>query len=58
MRCTPERSLGPIHRYEEAEMVNSVSSSYWRPAIQNLKDAFESQRTILMGLVAGGDADC
>ena len=32
-------------------MVKSISSSYWRPAILNLRDAFESQRTTLMGLI-------
>ena len=51
MRCTLGRSLGPVHHYHEAEMVKSISSSHWRPAIPNLKNAFESQRTTLMGQI-------
>jgi hypothetical protein len=32
-------------------MVKSISPSYWRPALPNLKDVFESQRAALMGQI-------
>jgi len=39
-------------------MVKRISSSHPRPAIPNLKDAFESHRTTPMGQIPSGDVDC